>query len=54
MGDGSTTPRSENRSSMGDQRDGADVVIKMEPQVRSPPCVLILFWIWKQNFLSFR
>jgi len=35
MGDGSTTPRSENRSSLGDQREGADVVIKMEPQVRS-------------------
>lgn len=42
MGDGSTTPRSENRSSMVDQRDGADVVIKMEPQVRYSPCVLIL------------
>lgn len=39
MGDGSTTPRSENRSSMGgDLRDGADVVIKMELQVSSFVC----------------
>ena len=53
MGDGSTTPRSENRSSMGDQRDGADVVIKMEPQVRNPPYFLILLLKFATIFFCF-
>lgn len=53
MGDGSTTPRSENRSSMGGElRDGNDVAIKMEPQVSHRVCDPSIILNSRESYIS--